>query len=163
MRSWKARCQNRARQRALDNQYSFKRHLSKASHALEAHSVGFYDLHSSQLVVDDDDGGDERSVDGGISIGRSRGPAISQAATNHFERICCFTSNANDLVLTVQFTFSHFTMVQGKTKGLSMKGPNVRAAKKAAANPKKGLRAIAPKKAPLVKQAKMHQVRMQCR
>ncbi|TEB39925.1 hypothetical protein FA13DRAFT_1724144 [Coprinellus micaceus] len=47
-------------------------------------------------------------------------------------------------------------MVQGKTKGLSIKGPNVRAAKKAAANPKKGLRAIAPKKAPLVKQAKMH-------
>ncbi|KAJ3530079.1 hypothetical protein NMY22_g8721 [Coprinellus aureogranulatus] len=46
-------------------------------------------------------------------------------------------------------------MVQGKTKGLTTKGPNTRAAKKAAANTKKGSRTIAPKKAPLVKQAKM--------
>lgn len=40
-----------------------------------------------------------------------------------------------------------------------MKRPNTRAAKKAAANTKKGSRTIAPKKAPLVKQAKMQQVR----
>ncbi|KAJ2913920.1 hypothetical protein MD484_g6503, partial [Candolleomyces efflorescens] len=48
-------------------------------------------------------------------------------------------------------------MVQGKTKGLQMKGPNARHAHKAAANTKKGQRAIAPKKAGLVKQAKMQQ------
>ncbi|KAF6757462.1 hypothetical protein DFP72DRAFT_1065759 [Ephemerocybe angulata] len=38
-----------------------------------------------------------------------------------------------------------------------MKAPNSRAAAKAAQNTKKGQRAIAPKKAPLVKQAKQHQ------
>ncbi|KAI0061484.1 hypothetical protein BV25DRAFT_1771173, partial [Artomyces pyxidatus] len=47
-------------------------------------------------------------------------------------------------------------MVQGKTKGLQQKSPNSRAAKKAAANPKKGRREIAPKKAVLVKQASVH-------
>lgn len=50
-------------------------------------------------------------------------------------------------------------MVQGKTKNLQKSTGNSRAAKKAAANPKKGKRAIAPKKEALVKQAKMHQVR----
>lgn len=53
-------------------------------------------------------------------------------------------------------------MVQGKTKGLQMKGPNARHAHKAAANTKKGQRAIAPKKAGLVKQAKMQQVSSTC-
>ncbi|EIM85759.1 uncharacterized protein STEHIDRAFT_58129 [Stereum hirsutum FP-91666 SS1] len=48
-------------------------------------------------------------------------------------------------------------MVQGKTKNLQKSTGNSRAAKKAAANPKKGKRAIAPKKEALVKQAKMHQ------
>lgn len=45
-----------------------------------------------------------------------------------------------------------FVMVQGKTKGLKTKGPNSRAAAKAAANPKKGKKIIAPKKLTLVKQ-----------
>jgi len=51
-------------------------------------------------------------------------------------------------------------MVQGKTKGLQQKGTNnVRHTQKAAANPKKGRRTVAPKKAAAVKQAAMHKVR----
>jgi len=50
-------------------------------------------------------------------------------------------------------------MVQGKTKGLQSKAANSRHAAKAAANMKKGKRAIAPKKPVLMKQAAMHQVR----
>ncbi|PPR05398.1 hypothetical protein CVT24_008012 [Panaeolus cyanescens] len=46
-------------------------------------------------------------------------------------------------------------MVQGKTKGLTSKSPNPRHAAKAAANMKKGLRNIAPKKPVLIKQAAM--------
>ena len=53
-------------------------------------------------------------------------------------------------------------MVQGKTKGLQLKGPNARHAHKAATNTKKGQRAIAPKKASLVKQAKVQQVGSTC-
>jgi ribosomal protein L4 len=50
-------------------------------------------------------------------------------------------------------------MVQGKTKGLQQKsGNNARHAAKAAANTKKGKRAIAPKKTALVKQAALHKV-----
>ncbi|TFY68819.1 hypothetical protein EVG20_g3398 [Dentipellis fragilis] len=48
-------------------------------------------------------------------------------------------------------------MVQGKTKGLQQKSPNSRHAQKAAANPKKGRRTVAPKKAGLIKRATMHQ------
>ncbi|KAF9527563.1 hypothetical protein CPB83DRAFT_856017 [Crepidotus variabilis] len=47
-------------------------------------------------------------------------------------------------------------MVQGKTKGLQSKAPSSRQAHKAAANTKKGKRAIAPKKTVLIKQATMH-------
>ncbi|KAJ7857699.1 hypothetical protein B0H14DRAFT_2352169 [Mycena olivaceomarginata] len=47
-------------------------------------------------------------------------------------------------------------MVQGKTKGLQAKASSSRHAQKAAANMKKGQRAIAPKKTILVKQAAMH-------
>ncbi|RDB18034.1 hypothetical protein Hypma_000876 [Hypsizygus marmoreus] len=46
-------------------------------------------------------------------------------------------------------------MVQGKTKGLTQKASSSRHAAKAAANPKKGQRHIAPKKPILVKQAMM--------
>ncbi|KZV73728.1 hypothetical protein PENSPDRAFT_574129 [Peniophora sp. CONT] len=47
-------------------------------------------------------------------------------------------------------------MVQGNTKGLQKKnGGNSRHAQKAAANPKKGLRSIAPKKTQAVKHAAM--------
>ncbi|KAF9046407.1 hypothetical protein BJ165DRAFT_1527507 [Panaeolus papilionaceus] len=46
-------------------------------------------------------------------------------------------------------------MVQGKTKGLQAKATNTRHAAKAAANMKKGLRHIAPKKPVLIKQAAM--------
>jgi hypothetical protein len=46
-------------------------------------------------------------------------------------------------------------MVQGKTKGLQSKASSSRHAAKAAAAPKKGRRAIAPKKVALVKQASM--------
>jgi len=49
-------------------------------------------------------------------------------------------------------------MVQGKTKGLQSKTPNARHAHKAAANPKKGKRTIAPKKSSLIKQAAMQKV-----
>ncbi|KDQ62588.1 hypothetical protein JAAARDRAFT_30493 [Jaapia argillacea MUCL 33604] len=48
-------------------------------------------------------------------------------------------------------------MVQGKTKGLQQKASSSRHAAKAAANPKKGKRYVAPKKTVLVKQAAMHQ------
>lgn len=88
---------------------------------------------------------------------RSRETAFSQAAANHFARICRFLGLDVDLPALITLSFV-FIMVQGKTKGLTMKGPNTRAAKKAAANTKKGSRTIAPKKAPLVKQAKMQQV-----
>ncbi|PPQ89655.1 hypothetical protein CVT25_013842 [Psilocybe cyanescens] len=47
-------------------------------------------------------------------------------------------------------------MVQGKTKGLTAKAGTARHAAKAAANTKKGKRAIAPKKPMLMKQAAMH-------
>ncbi|KAF8964205.1 hypothetical protein BDZ97DRAFT_1919156 [Flammula alnicola] len=47
-------------------------------------------------------------------------------------------------------------MVQGKTKGLTLKAGTSRHAAKAAANPKKGKREIAPKKPLLMKQAAMH-------
>ncbi|KAF9481192.1 hypothetical protein BDN70DRAFT_559907 [Pholiota conissans] len=47
-------------------------------------------------------------------------------------------------------------MVQGKTKGLTTKSSSGRHAAKAAANPKKGKREIAPKKPLLMKQAAMH-------
>ncbi|TFK40609.1 hypothetical protein BDQ12DRAFT_679746 [Crucibulum laeve] len=46
-------------------------------------------------------------------------------------------------------------MVQGKTKGLQNKASSSRHAAKAAANTKKGQRAIAPKKSILMKQASM--------
>ncbi|KDR82717.1 hypothetical protein GALMADRAFT_238217 [Galerina marginata CBS 339.88] len=46
-------------------------------------------------------------------------------------------------------------MVQGKTKGLQAKAGSSRHAAKAAANMKKGKRAIAPKKPILMKQAAM--------
>ncbi|KAF8158324.1 hypothetical protein B0H34DRAFT_450264 [Crassisporium funariophilum] len=46
-------------------------------------------------------------------------------------------------------------MVQGKTKGLQNKASSSRHAAKAAANMKKGQRAIAPKKPMLMKQAAM--------
>ncbi|XP_006462702.1 hypothetical protein AGABI2DRAFT_72803 [Agaricus bisporus var. bisporus H97] len=47
-------------------------------------------------------------------------------------------------------------MVQGKTKGLQSKAPSARHAHKAAANTKKGKRAVPPKKVALIKQAQMH-------
>jgi hypothetical protein len=50
-------------------------------------------------------------------------------------------------------------MAQGKTKGLQQKAPSARHAAKAAAAPKKGKRAIPPKKTAAVKQAAMHKVR----
>jgi len=53
-------------------------------------------------------------------------------------------------------------MVQGKTKGLQAKAGSSRHAAKAAANTKKGKRAVAPKKPILVKQAAMHKVRFLC-
>lgn len=49
-------------------------------------------------------------------------------------------------------------MVQGKTKGLKLKAESSRHAQKAAANTKKGQRAIPPKKTALVKQAALHKV-----
>jgi len=49
-------------------------------------------------------------------------------------------------------------MTQGKTKGLQSKASNARHARKAAANPKKGKRIIAPKKQILIKQASMQKV-----
>ncbi|KAF8194246.1 hypothetical protein BJ912DRAFT_195040 [Pholiota molesta] len=49
-------------------------------------------------------------------------------------------------------------MVQGKTKGLTTKTSSGRHAAKAAANPKKGKREIAPKKPLLMKQAAMHKI-----
>jgi hypothetical protein len=49
-------------------------------------------------------------------------------------------------------------MVQGKTKGLKSKAPESRHAHKLAANPKKGKRAIAPKKPTLIKQAALKKV-----
>ncbi|KAL5512804.1 hypothetical protein ACEPAG_3070 [Sanghuangporus baumii] len=47
-------------------------------------------------------------------------------------------------------------MVQGKSKGLQKKQESSRHASKAAANPKKGKRVIAPKKAAAVKTASLH-------
>ncbi|KAI9463792.1 hypothetical protein F5148DRAFT_1286025 [Russula earlei] len=48
-------------------------------------------------------------------------------------------------------------MVQGSTKGLQAKASNnARHAHKAAANPKKGRRTVAPKKAAAIKQASLH-------
>ncbi|KAH8108703.1 hypothetical protein DFH11DRAFT_1068208 [Phellopilus nigrolimitatus] len=47
-------------------------------------------------------------------------------------------------------------MAQGKSKGLQKKAESSRHADKAAANMKKGRRALPPKKAVLVKQAKLH-------
>jgi hypothetical protein len=49
-------------------------------------------------------------------------------------------------------------MVQGTTKGLQAAKPtnNTRRAHKAAANTKKGRRAVAPKKVAVIKQASMH-------
>jgi hypothetical protein len=49
-------------------------------------------------------------------------------------------------------------MTQGKTKGLQSKASTARHARKAAANPKKGKRIIAPKKQILIKQASMQKV-----
>lgn len=49
-------------------------------------------------------------------------------------------------------------MAQGKTKGLQSKAPSARHAHKAAANTKKGKRAVPPKKVALIKQAQMHKV-----
>ncbi|TDL23135.1 hypothetical protein BD410DRAFT_839050 [Rickenella mellea] len=48
-------------------------------------------------------------------------------------------------------------MVQGKSKGLQQKAASSRHASKAAAAPKKGRRAIPPKKASAVKHAAIHQ------
>ena len=47
-------------------------------------------------------------------------------------------------------------MAQGKTKGLQKKQESSRHAAKAAANPKKGKRVVAPKKAAAVKTASLH-------
>ncbi|KAI5120765.1 hypothetical protein M0805_004728 [Coniferiporia weirii] len=47
-------------------------------------------------------------------------------------------------------------MAQGKSKGLQVKAESSRHAAKAAANMKKGRRAIAPKRAAAVKQAALH-------
>ena len=49
-------------------------------------------------------------------------------------------------------------MAQGKTKGLQKKQESSRHAAKAAANPKKGKRVVAPKKAAAVKTASLHKV-----
>ena len=53
-------------------------------------------------------------------------------------------------------------MVQGNTKNLKPRSPKNNASAKKAADLKKGRRAIAPKKAALVKSAKLKQVRDLC-
>ena len=60
---------------------------------------------------------------------------------------------------TLAYPLSLYTMVQGKTKGLTTKtAGSSRHSAKAAANTKKGKREIAPKKPLLMKQAAMHKV-----
>ena len=53
-------------------------------------------------------------------------------------------------------------MAEGKSKGLQKKADSSRHAHKAAANTKKGKRAVAPKRTAAVKQANLHKVSPNC-